>query len=117
MEASGDRRASRMALAQEWKESGKSARIFAQEHGVTPWTLYYWRQLLTASHVRGSARRRRRRSRRPLNLVPVRVRVTGHPDEAPGELEVILATGDRVRLSARVSAEQFQRVVQVLKAC
>lgn len=52
----------------------------------------------------------------PCESRPVRV-VTERPDGASGELEVILATGDRIRVSAGVSSEQFQRVVRVLKGC
>lgn len=43
-QAQADYRNKMLALAREWRESGASARVFAQEHGVTTWTLYYWRQ-------------------------------------------------------------------------
>ncbi len=111
MEGQEDRRARMMGLVQQWRESGKSARVFAREQGVTPWTLYYWREV--ASHDR-AARRRRRSPTRRGSLVPVRVINGSHPD---GELEVILATGDRVRVPASVSLERFHRVLQVVKAC
>ena len=35
-----------VASNRRWRESGQSARAFAQEQGVTPWTLYYWRKRL-----------------------------------------------------------------------
>jgi hypothetical protein len=34
-----------------------------------------------------------------------------------GELEVILATGDRVRVPANASLERLHRVLQVVKQC
>jgi len=111
MEANGDRRGKMMALVEQWKESGKSARVFAREQGVTAWTLYYWRQV--ARPDRAPARHRRR-SKRRVSLVPVRVI---REAEDGGELEVILATGDRVRVPASVAPERLHRVLQVMKAC
>lgn len=112
MEGQEDRRAKMRALVQQWQESGKSARVFAREQGVTPWTLYYWRQV--ARDERAAARRQRRSPERRVSLVPVRV-ITDAKDDS--ELEVILATGDRVRIPPSVSLERFHGVLQVLKAC
>jgi hypothetical protein len=101
-----------LELARRWRESGVRARVFAQEQGVTPWTLYYWRQRL-ASPDRPT--RRRRRSRR-VTLAPVHV-VAGAGDVG-GDLEILLAGGDRVRVAAGVSADTLRRVLQVLRtAC
>ncbi len=44
MPAPNDRTDRMLDLARRWRESGQSARAFAQEQGVTPWTLYYWRE-------------------------------------------------------------------------
>ena len=62
------RREQMLDLARQWRESGVKARTFAQEHGVTPWTLYYWRQRL-----KGAGPKRRRRPARPAQLAPVQV--------------------------------------------
>jgi len=97
-----------LELARRWRESRKSARVFAQEQGTTPWVLYYWRQRLT-THDRPV---RRRRSR-GVHLAPVHV--VGH-GEGSGELEILLVGGDRVRLSAAVSLETLRQVVHVLRA-
>src|SRR5437868_7548613 len=59
MQAQEDRRQQMLELARQWRDSGLNARAFAEGHGVTPWTLYYWRERLTKPE-----RRRRRQGRR-----------------------------------------------------
>src|SRR5712671_3565493 len=94
-----------LELARAWQESGAPARRFAQEHGVTTWTLYYWRQ--RAPRPVGAARRPRR-----IRLAPVHV--VGTSDDGGHDLEIVLACGDRVRVSAQVSEEALRRVIEVL---
>jgi transposase-like protein len=107
MQAQEDRREQRLELARQWRHSGMKALAFAQEHGVTPWTLYYWRERLTSQdHPKGP----RRRSRR-VTLAPVHV-VT---QDSGADLEIVLAGGDRVRVAASVSPDRLRRVVQVLR--
>lgn len=102
-----------LELARRWRDSGAKARVFAQEHGVTTWTLYYWRkQLMNLDR----STRRRRRSRRRVALAPVHVMTAAA--EGAGDLEIILASGDRLRVSAGASVETLRRVVEVLRtAC
>lgn len=96
-----------LELARAWQESGAPARRFAQEHGVTTWALYYWRQRVPRQA--GSARRPRR-----IRLAPVQV--VGTPDDGAHDLEIVLASGDRVRVSAQVSGDALRRVIEVLRA-
>jgi hypothetical protein len=106
------RRTKMLELVRRWRDSGVKARVFAQEQGVTPWTLYYWRQRLVSLD---RSTRRRRRSRR-VTLAPVHV-VAGARDVG-GDLEILLASGDRVRVGAGVSADTLRQVVAVLRtAC
>lgn len=112
MPASDDRRNHMLDLARRWLDSGVKARVFAEEHGVTPWTLYYWRERLPREER--PMRRREKRSRR-VNLARVHV-VPGAASDGGGTLEIVLASGDRVRVSAAVSHETLRRVVQVLRA-
>src|SRR5260221_9694101 len=58
-----DRRNHRLDLARQWRASGRSARAFAQEQGVTPWMLYYWRGRVPKEE--GPKARRERRSSSP----------------------------------------------------
>lgn len=113
MPAQENRRSTMLELARRWRDSGAKARVFAQEHGVTTWTLYYWRKRLVNLE---RPTRRRRRSRRRVTLAPVHV-MTAAADGA-GDLEIILASGDRVRVWAGASVETLRRVVEVLRtAC
>ena len=107
MQAQDDRRNQMLDLARRWQASGTKARAFAQEHGVTPWVLYYWRQRLARDDR--PARRRRRRSQ-PVKLAPVHV-VT----DADGSIEITLVSGDRVRVSAGVSPDLVGEIVRVLR--
>jgi len=109
MPAPDDRRDQMLDLARRWRDSGMKARAFAQEQGVTPWVLYYWRERL----LRQDRSARRRPSRR-VRLARVRV-VTDAKHEG-ADLEIVLCSGDRVRMSAEVSVETLRRVVQVLRA-
>jgi transposase-like protein len=109
-DAQEDHRNKMLELARQWSGSGASARAFAQEHGVTTWTLYYWRQRVVR-HERST--RRRRRPRR-VRLAPVHVMPA---TQSLGiDLEIVLASGDRVRVSDQVSVETLRGVVQVLRA-
>jgi hypothetical protein len=106
MQAQDDRRTQMLDLARRWQASGTKARAFAQEHGVTPWVLYYWRQRL----AREERPVRRRRRSRPVTLAPVHV-VT----DADGDVEITLVSGDRVRVSAGVSPDLVGDIVRVLR--
>jgi hypothetical protein len=113
MPAPDDRRTQKLDLARRWQESRRSARVFAQEQGVTPWTLYYWREQLVREQ-RPKAPRRRRPSRR-VQLAPVHI-MSGAEDGSGAEVEIVLASGDRVRVAASVSADTLRRVVQAVRA-
>ena len=114
MPAPNDRSDHRLDLARRWRESGLSARAFAQEQGVTPWTLYYWRERLLGGHTRPTRRRRKRRSAPPVSLAPVQI-VTSDGEGGQSDVEILLASGDRVRVTARVSVETLRRVVEILR--
>jgi hypothetical protein len=109
-QAQEDHRSKMLELAHQWRESGASARMFAQEHGITTWTPYYWRQRVVR-HERSTHRRRRPRRVRlaPVHLMPAAETVGSH-------VEILLASGDRVRVSNQVSVETLRGVVQLLRA-
>jgi transposase-like protein len=110
MQTHEDRRSQMLELAREWVESGAKAHAFAQEHGVTPWQLYYWRNRI-GSQTR--QRRRRRRSRR-VTLAPVHVLPTA--EGRGGDLEVVLVSGERVTVRNGVSVDLVRAVVAALRA-
>jgi hypothetical protein len=74
---------------------------------VTPWMFYYWRERLP-NEERPKARRTRRSSSR-VQLAPVHV-VSGAEGRG-GDVEILLAQGDRIRVAASVSMDTLRRVV------
>jgi len=107
-----DRRSAMLDLARRWRESGVKARVFAQEHGVTAWTLYYWQKRLAQDE---RPVRRRRRLRRRVRLAPVQLVAS---EGTGSDLEVMLVGGDRLRVPAGISAETLRCVIAVLRtAC
>jgi hypothetical protein len=114
MPVPNDRTDRMLDVARRWRESGQSARAFAQEQGVTPWTLYYWRERLAGKKTRPARRRKPRASSR-VSLAPVHVVASGG-EESRSDVEILLANGDRVRVTARVSVETLRRVVHILRA-
>jgi hypothetical protein len=89
-----------------WRRTGGSVTGFVRTHGVSRGRFDYWRRRLEEP-VRGFGVAGRPGTR----LVPVRVVDEGQG----GEVEIILAGGDRVRVGAGVSAEVLGRVVEVLR--
>jgi hypothetical protein len=108
MQAQEHRRSTMLDLARQWRASGQKARMFAAEHGITPWTLYYWAKRLARQE---RPTRRRQRSRR-VSLAPVHVLAS---NGSGTDLEVLLAGGDRVRVPTDVSVETLRRVIHVLR--
>jgi hypothetical protein len=49
-----------------------------------------------------------------VSLAPVQV-VTSDGEEGQSDVEILLASGDRVRVTASVSVETLRRVVEVLR--
>src|SRR5260221_13711837 len=95
MQAHEDRRQQKLELARQWRQSGMEARVFAAEHGVTPWTLYYWRGGVN----RPGRPQGTRRGTRPVPPAPGRV---GAPDGGAGPRDVV-ARGEPLRRGARGS--------------
>jgi transposase-like protein len=109
MQAQEDRQTAMLDLARKWRESGAKARVFAQEHGITAWTLYYWRKRLAREE---RPARRRHRSRPRVKLAPVQLVAS---DGNGSDLEVMLVGGDRIRVPAGISAETLRCVIHVLR--
>jgi hypothetical protein len=111
MPAPNDRKTQMLDLVRRWRDSGRSARVFAQEQGVTPWTLYYWRERLT-QEVRPKTRRTPRSSRR-LPLAPVHVPPSG--EDRGSDLEISFANGDRIRVPSTIAADTLRHIIQIVR--
>jgi len=95
--------------ADQWAErigaqqrSGASVKQFCKEHGLTEYSFYAWRKRLQQTG--------------PVRFALVERRP--QPQEPAGEaaLELVLATGERLRISAGVDAATLRTVVDVLRA-
>ena len=95
--------------ADEWTEriaaqqrSGISVKQFCKDQGLTEYSFYAWRKRLqTKEPVRFALVDRRAVPREPL---------------AEAALELVLATGERLRIGAGVDAGVLRTVVDVLRA-
>jgi len=95
------------SLLREWNRSGETGRTFAVQKGITAAKFFYWkRRLAAADHGRGKRTRR---------FVPVRVVGPGQWSGADGLLEIVLDSGERVRMSEGVSEETLRRAIRVLR--
>ena len=99
--------ASASAKADQWREllaehgrSGLTVKQFCQERGITQWSLYAWRKRLREVGTVRFALVERDRLR----------------PEAPGSgLELILTTGERLRIGAGVDGATLRTVLDALR--
>jgi hypothetical protein len=94
--------------ADEWAEriaaqqrSGTTVKQFCKEHGLTEYSFYAWRKRLQEKGpVFALVERSARRQNRPTEAV----------------LELVLATGERLRIGAGVDATTLRTVLDALRA-
>jgi hypothetical protein len=107
---------------QAWKDSGESLSAYARKHGLTVWSAYHWRGVLTreGSWREGPKAPGRSRSGSPAvssSRVPLRfarVNVSDMPRAAPLVLRVQLANGRRAEIAVE-EIEQLGAVLSVLE--
>jgi hypothetical protein len=92
-------------LVRKWRASGQTKAEFVRAHGVSRGKLEYWVRRLDG---RGGRRQE------PLSLIPVQV--TDTASGPAGEIEILLASGDRLRVSPEVPVEALRRVIDVLRS-
>ena len=92
-------------LVARWRASDESGASFARRHGVTPWTFWYWQRKLAEATFET-------RAADAVPLVPVQV----VPDAAGDAVEIVLTTGDRVRVGAGASADVVRTVLAALRS-
>ena len=95
--------------ADEWAEriaaqqrSGISVKQFCKEQGLTEYSFYAWRKRLQESG--------------PVRFALVERSVRRQERTAESALELVLATGERLRISAGVDAATLRIVLDVLRA-
>ena len=85
----------------EQERSGLSVKQFCKERGLTECSFY--------------ARRKRLRKKEPMRFALVE-RGTARQPAMDGGLELVLATGERLRIGAGVDATTLRTVLEVLRA-
>ncbi len=96
-----------------WRESGQSAAEYATEHGLHSGTLCGW-----ASKVRDVVAARSDGSARQGKSLFVPLRVGPAPTTGtarPGELEVVLLNGRRVRITGNFEGETVARLLAIVE--
>ncbi len=88
-------------LIGEQETAGAPVRKYCREHGVSEQSFYAWRKRL--------------RKIEPMRFALVEHRAAAN-GEAPPELEVLLASGDRLRIGAGVNTGVLRAVVEILRA-
>jgi hypothetical protein len=96
------------ALVERWRRSGETAAAFCRRQGIHPQKLSYWKRALGLG---GPLVRRRRVTQRAPGFVPVQL-LGG---VAMGQLEILLAGGDRVVLQEGVSRELLRDALMALR--
>jgi len=93
-----DEWAERIAVQQ---RSGITVRQFCKEQGLTEYSFYAWRKRL--------------QKKEPVRFALVDRRVTGHEPATEAALELVMATGDRLRIGAGVDAATLRTVLEALR--
>ena len=95
--------------AEQWAEriaaqqrSGVSVKQFCKEQGLTEYSFYAWRKRL--------------RQTGPVRFALVERRPRSQERAAEAVLELVLPTGERLRISAGVDAATLRTVLDVLRA-
>ena len=104
-------------LIAEQERSGCNVREFAEERGISAWSLYGWRSRLGVAGGRGRGRTARRRDGDEAELVAVDVVGGSARTLAAPESELVIELDDvRVRVPSGFDADEVARLVRVLRA-
>jgi transposase-like protein len=94
---------------EQWREriaeharSGMSVRRFCKERGVAEHLFFYWRKRL-------------RSSQQPVRFALVERAAASPEINSPAGLELMLTTGERLRIGAGVDAATLRTVVEILR--
>jgi len=87
----------------EQERSGMSVRGFCKERGVAEHVFYYWRKRL-------------RSQKQPVRFALIERGAVPSESMAKTELELVLATGERLRISTGVDAGTLRTVLEALRA-
>ena len=96
------------AKAEQWREriaeqqsSGLPVKQFCSERGLSSWSFYKWRKQLQAAG--------------PVRFALVERRAPHEQNATEADLEVIFATGERLRIRCGVDSATLRTVVETLR--
>jgi transposase-like protein len=102
----GEQRAARIEY---WREmiakqsrSGMAVQRFCEEHGLTEQSFYAWRKRL--------------KKEQPMQFALVQAGPVAQPAGQDPVMEVVLRTGERLRIGAGVNAAALRMVLEALRA-
>jgi len=113
-----------------WRASGESVRAFCRREGISEPSFYWWRRRLSGQRS-GSASKtsgrgpRQRASTKSSGKQPTtraapagfsEVQLNGAGQTSDDVIELMLPTGERLRIGREVNAEHLQRVLAVLQS-
>ena len=84
------------------QRSGNSVKQFCKEQGLTEGSFYAWRKRL--------------QKKEPVRFALVDRRVAGQEQATEAALELVMATGERLRVGAGVDAATLRTVLEALRA-
>jgi hypothetical protein len=84
------------------ERSGISVKQFCEERGLTEQSFYSWRKRL--------------RSRAPLRFALVETERSSRATAAEATMELVLTTGERLRIGADVDPAALRKVLEALRA-
>jgi len=89
-------------LIAEQKRSGVSVQRFCEDRGLTEQSFYVWRKRL--------------KKETPMQFALVQTGSTGDTGGGEAALEVVLKTGERLRIGSRVNVAALRLVLDALRA-
>src|SRR5215212_9181970 len=102
----------KLRIVRETLEPGAVAKAVADRHGISSGLLFTWRKQMLATAMAGFA---------PVAVVPEAPKLEAPPArtsqaaaEAPGTIELVLASGTTVRIIGQVDAALLRAVLAVL---
>lgn len=112
-----------------WRASGESVRAFCHREGISEPSFYWWRRQLSgkrsASASKASGRESRQRAstnssgkQRTTRAAPAgfaELQLSGAGEPSGEIIELVLTTGERLRVGPAVSPDHLQRVLTVLQ--
>jgi putative transposase len=99
------------AIISEQENSGQKVRRFCQERGVGEHSFYMWR-----ARLRGKARQQKKAEPVRFALVERGARSKATRETPAASLELLLPSGERLRIERGVDAETLRLVLAALRA-